>query len=151
MVIENCREQHIREAMWRFPAYLFLINLFVIPIALAGLLHTNGDTTNADFFVLQLPLENGHPWLALIVFIGGFSAAAGMVMVESVALATMILNHLLVPVILRFYSGIADISRLLIYLKRGGIVLVIMLGYIYYRFLGESTALVNIGLISFIV
>ena len=149
MVIENCREQHIREAMWRFPAYMFLINLFVIPIALAGLLHNNGDTANADFYVLLLPLENGHPWLALVVFIGGFSAAAGMVMVESVALATMILNHLLVPVILRFYAGIADISRLLIYLKRGGIVFVIMLGYIYYRFLGESAALVNIGLISF--
>ncbi len=149
MVIENCREQHIREAMWKFPAYLFLINLFVIPIALAGLLHTNGATANADFFVLQLPLENGHPWLALIVFVGGFSAAAGMVMVESVALATMILNHLLMPVILRFYSGAADISRLLIYLKRLGIVTVIMLGYIYYRFLGESAALVNIGLVSF--
>jgi Na+/proline symporter len=149
MVIENCRESHIREAMWRFPAYLFLITLFVIPIAIAGLLHNDGATANADFFVLQLPLETGHPWLALMVFIGGFSASAGMVMVESVALATMILNHLLMPIILRFYSGAANLSRLLINLKRFGIIVVIMLGYLYYRFLGESAALVNIGLISF--
>lgn len=149
MVIENCREQHIREAMWRFPAYLFLITLFVIPIAMSGLLHNQGNTTNADFFVLQLPLETGQPWLALVVFIGGFSASAGMVMVESVALATMILNHLLVPLILRFYSGTADISRLLIYLKRCGIIFVIMLGYLYCRFLSETAALVNIGLVSF--
>ncbi|TLM68398.1 MAG: GAF domain-containing protein [Deltaproteobacteria bacterium] len=150
MVVENCRESHISEAMWRFPAYLFLINLFVIPIALAGVLLNDGSTANADFFVLQIPLNSGHPWLALVVFIGGFSAAAGMVMVESVALSTMILNHLLMPVILKVYSGARNLSGLLINLKRLAIIAVILLGYLYYRFLGESSALVNIGLISFL-
>ena len=105
MVIENCREEHIRSAMWRFPAYMVIINLFVIPIALGGLLLANGDTQNADFFVITLPLEYGHSWLALLVFIGGFSASAGMVMVSSVALSTMILNHLLMPIILRIQTG----------------------------------------------
>ena len=150
MVIENCREEHIRSAMWRFPAYMVVINLFVIPIALAGLLLSNGDTHNADYFVITLPLLYGQPWLALLVFIGGFSAAAGMVMVSSVALSTMILNHLLMPIILKFHTGAKDLSVLLINLKRFGIIAVILLGYLYYRLLGESTALVNIGLISFI-
>ena len=150
MVVENGREEHIHQAMWRFPAYLFLISVFAIPIALAGTLLNNGDTTGADLFVLQIPLQNGHPWLALIVFIGGFSASAGMVMVESVALSTMILNHLVMPVVLKFSASAGNLSRLLLNLKRLAIIAVVLLGYLYYRLLGESAALVNIGLISFL-
>jgi len=150
MVIENCKEEHIRSAMWRFPGYMFAINLFVIPIALGGLLLTNGDTHNADFFVLTLPLHYGQPWLAILVFIGGFSASAGMVMVSSVALSTMILNHLVMPIILKFQTRTQSLSILLVNLKRIGIVSVIFLGYLYYRLLGESAALVNIGLVSFV-
>jgi phosphoserine phosphatase RsbU/P len=148
MVIENSDEDHIRSAMWRFPAYSFLINVFVIPIALGGLLYTGGDTAGADFFVLHLPLQTGHPWLALLVFVGGFSAAAGMVMVSSVTLATMILNHLLMPLLLRFEFG--RMAGLLLNLKRLAIFGVIFLGYAYYRLFGESYALVNIGLVSFV-
>ncbi|MGK2943272.1 MAG: SpoIIE family protein phosphatase [Desulfuromonadales bacterium] len=150
MVIENCREDHIRSAMWRFPAYMVVINLFVIPIALGGLLLANGDSYNADFFVITLPLQYGQPWLALLVFLGGFSASAGMVMVSSVALSTMILNHLLIPIILKIHTGANELSGLLLNLKRLCILAVIFLGYVYYRLLGESAALVNIGLISFV-
>jgi len=150
MVIENCQEKHIRNAMWRFPAYMLIINLFVMPIALGGILLNNGSTFNADFFVLTLPLQQGQHWLALLVFIGGFSASAGMVMVSSVALSTMILNHLIMPLILKVHSKAQNLSQLLINLKRLGIIAVIFLGYIYYRLLGESAALVNIGLISFV-
>ncbi|PLX85135.1 MAG: stage II sporulation protein E [Desulfuromonas sp.] len=150
MVIENSDEKHIQDAMWRFPAYMFLINLFVLPIALGGLLLNNGSTANADYFVIHLPLQTGHPWLAMLVFLGGFSASAGMVMVSSVALSTMILNHLIMPLILRFKIEAADLSGLLINLKRLGILAVIFLGYLFYRLIGESYALVNIGLISFV-
>jgi len=150
MVIENSAEDHIRTAMSRFPAYLFIINLFVIPIALGGLLTTAGDSSQADYFVLSLPLQQGHSWLALLAFLGGFSASAGMVMVSSVALSTMILNHLVMPAILKFNFDIRDFSVLLINLKRFGILAVTFLGYLYYRVIGESYALVNIGLISFI-
>jgi hypothetical protein len=129
---------------------MVIINLFVIPIALGGLLLSNGDTHNADFFVITLPLMYGHPWLAMLVFIGGFSASAGMVMVSSVALSTMILNHLIVPIILKIHTGARSLSTLLINLKRFGIIGVILLGYLYYKLLGESSALVNIGLISFV-
>jgi len=149
MVIENSSEEHISSAMWRFPAYMFIMNLFVIPIALAGLIMFSGNTAGADYFVLSLPMQYGQRWLALLVFIGGFSASAGMVMVSSVALATMVLNHLVMPLIIRLRIEAADISGLLINIKRLAIVAVILLGYLYYQLIGESYALVNIGLISF--
>ena len=135
--------------MWRFPAYMFLINLFVIPIALGGLILNGGDTSQADYFIITLPLEAGHPWLALFVFIGGLSASAGMVMVSSVTISTMILNHLVMPVILKLKLHSHDFSGVLVNLKRFGIIGVIFLGYFYYRLIGDSYALVNIGLISF--
>jgi Na+/proline symporter len=150
MVIENSDEQHIKQAMWQFPAYMFLLNLFVVPIALGGLLLHGGDASLADYFVIHIPLETGHPWLALLVFIGGFSASAGMVMVESVALSTMILNHLVMPLVLKLMPNTPDLSGTLVHLKRLGISLVIFLGYAYYKVIGDSVALVNIGLISFI-
>lgn len=150
MVIENSREEHIRDAMWLFPAYSFLITLFVIPIALAGVITNAGNTTMADFFILDFPLRTGHSWLALLVFIGGFSAAAGMVIVEAVVLSTMILNHLIVPLIVKLSIGGSDISGLLINIKRIGILGVVFLGYNYYRFIGESYTLINIGIISLI-
>ena len=150
MVIENSDEGHIKDAMWRFPAYTFLIILFVMPIALGGLIINGGNTATADFFVINLPLQAGHPWIAMLVFIGGFSAAAGMVMLESVVLSTMILNHLIMPVILKLDIGASDISRALINLKRIGIIAVVFLGYLYYRIIGESYTLINIGVASLI-
>lgn len=150
MVIENSDENHIRKAMWRFPLYMFMINLFVIPIALGGLLLTGGDTSAADYFVLFIPHEAGQTWLAMLIFLGGFSGAAGMVMVSSVALATMILNHLVMPIIIRLHIHAADLSGFLINVKRLAIVAVIFQGYLYYKVIGDSLALVNIGLISFV-
>ncbi|KAF0221181.1 MAG: putative GAF sensor [Geobacteraceae bacterium] len=147
LVIENSSEEHIKEAMWLFPAYLFLINLFVMPIALGGILYSGGSY-GADFFVLNLPLRTGHPWLALLAFLGGFSAAAGMVMVESVAVSTMFLNHLLMPIVVKLTPR-SWFPVLLINLKRFGIFLVVLLGYLYHRIVGETFMLVNMGLISF--
>jgi len=147
MVIENSDEGHITKAMWLFPAYMFLINLFVIPIALGGILTTGGQT-GADFFVISLPLFTGHDGIAMLAFLGGLSAAAGMVMVEAVAISTMLLNHIFMPVIVRFTPQ-AWFPYLLINLKRLGIFLVIFLGYFYYRVVGDSFMLVNMGMISF--
>ncbi len=149
MITENVDEQHIKAAMWKFPAYLFLMNLFVLPIALGGLILNGGDATQADYFVLTLPLSSGQPWLALLVFIGGVSASAGMVMVSSVAMATMILNHLVMPIILKLNVHAQNFSGLLINIKRLGIIGVIFIGYFYFKVIGDSYALVNIGLISF--
>ncbi|MEI6206164.1 MAG: SpoIIE family protein phosphatase [Desulfuromonadales bacterium] len=147
MVIENSDERHIATSMWLFPAYLFLINLFVMPIALGGILITGGSS-GADFFVLNIPLVTGHKGIALLAFLGGLSAAAGMVMVESVAISTMVLNHIFMPAIVRFNPR-PWFPILLINLKRLGIFLVVMLGYFYFRIVGDSYTLVNMGLISF--
>lgn len=147
MVIENSDERHIATAMWLFPAYLFLINLFVIPIAIGGILIT-GSSSGADFFVLTLPQQTGFRAVALLAFLGGLSAAAGMVMVESIAISTMLLNHIFMPFILRSTPR-AWFPTLLINLKRFGIVLVVLLGYVYFEMIGDSYTLVNMGLISF--
>lgn len=147
MVVENAEDSHITKAMWLFPAYLFLINLFVMPIALSGILVT-GSAKGADFFVLTVPLLSGHPAIAMLAFLGGLSAAAGMVMVEAVAISTMLLNHIFMPVIVRVTPQ-AWFPYLLINLKRLGIVLVIFLGYFYFRLVGDSFMLVNMGMISF--
>ena len=147
MVIENSDERHIATAMWLFPTYLFLINIFVMPIAIGGILIT-GSSSGADYFVLSLPQLAGYHGIALLAFLGGLSAAAGMVMVESIAISTMLLNHIFMPVIVRCTPR-TWFPILLINLKRFGIILVVMLGYFYFRVIGDSYTLVNMGLISF--
>lgn len=152
-VVENVDEGHVRRAVWLFPLYLLLINLFVLPLALGGLLRLDGSGYNADTFVLTLPLSQGSQALAVLAFIGGLSAATGMVIVESVALSTMVCNDLAMPWLLRSpwlkLGGRKDLSGLLLAIRRAAIALVLLLGYVYYRAAGEAYALVGIGLISF--
>ncbi len=147
-VIENQREDHINKAMYLFPLYLFLINLFVVPISFGGLLKIGGPSSVADTYVLTLPLLHSQETLSVLVFIGGLSAAIGMVVVSSVTLSTMLLNHLAMPLLL-FFKIKADLSFWLLHLKRFGIFLVIFLGYIFFHLIGDSYMLVNMGLISF--
>ena len=152
-VIENVDEAHLNKAIWLFPLYLLLFNLFVLPIAFGGLLHFGTVGVNPDTFVLTLPMSGQQEALALLVFIGGFAAATGMVIVETIALSTMVCNDLVMPVLLRIRSlGLArraDLSGLLLGIRRATIVLGMLLGYAYYRLAGEAYALVSIGLISF--
>ena len=148
MVVENVDERHLDRALWLFPAYLIAINLFVVPIALAGLLSAPADT-DPDTLVLTLPLAAGHNWLALLAFLGGLSAAASMVIVETVALSTMICNDLVVPMLLRVGQLGADTRPVLLGIRRGAIGLVVLLGFAYVRVVHESYGLVSIGLVSF--
>jgi Na+/proline symporter len=147
MVVENVDERHLKRATWAFPLYLLAINLFVLPIALGGLLHF-GPGANAETFVLSLPLALDHPGLALAAFIGGLSAATGMVIVESIAVSTMVCNDLVMPALLRAQPG-RDFSRVPLAIRRVVIVGLLLLGYAYFRVAGEAYALVSIGLISF--
>ena len=152
MVVENVNEEHLNRAIWLFPLYLLAINIFVLPVALAGILHFS-DTTNADWFVLMLPMAERHQLLTLFVYLGGMSAATGMVIVETVALSTMICNDLVMPVLLRLpfpaLSGQSDLRGLLLMIRRVSIALVLMLGYAYFHTIAEFYALVSIGLVSF--
>ena len=153
MVVENVAESHLKRAAWVFPLYLLLINLFVLPIALGGLLHFGPAAMDADSFVLSLPLSQGQNALALLVFIGGLSAATGMVIVEAIAVSTMVCNDLVMPMLLRTRRFGAraggDLSRLLLGIRRAAIVAILLLGYTYFAIAGEAYALVSIGLISF--
>ncbi|MEQ1438335.1 sensor histidine kinase [Fontimonas sp. SYSU GA230001] len=146
-VVENIDESQLARASWLFPLYLLLINLFVLPLACAGVLLL-GDAVPADNYVLALPMQAGASWLALLVFIGGTSAATGMIIVETTALATMISNDLVLPGLLH-RAPTADLGRWLLRIRRAAILIVVLLGYLYFRVAGEARSLVSIGLISF--
>src|SRR5262245_47673786 len=148
MVVENVDPRHLDRALWLFPAYLIAINLFVVPIALAGLLRAPPGT-DPDTLVLALPLAAGYGGLALFAFLGGLSAAASMVIVETVALSTMICNDLAVPMLLRLRWLGPDTRPVLLGIRRAAIALVVLLGFAYVRIVRESYGLVSIGLVSF--
>src|SRR5215468_2074640 len=152
-VVENVSEQHLARATWLFPFYLLLINFFVLPITLGGLLRFPDGGVDADTFVLTLPMAEHHEALALFVCIGGLSAAAAMVIVETIALSTMVCNDLVMPVLLRQrwlrLHEQQDLSGVLLAIRRWAIAGILLLGYVYFRGAGETYALVSIGLISF--
>jgi Na+/proline symporter/signal transduction histidine kinase len=152
-VIENVDEKHLNKAIWLFPLYMIAINVFVLPIALGGVLHFPAGSVDADTFVLTLPMAERRETLVLLVFIGGLSAASGMVIVETIALSTMVCNDLLMPILLRLpwlkLNLRKDLTGLLLGIRRGAIVIMLLLGYLYFRLAGEAYALVSIGLISF--
>src|SRR3954451_15759528 len=151
-VVENRSETEIRRAAWLFPLYLVLINLFVIPIAMAGLLTFPRGLVDSDMFVLALPLKAGSELLTLTAFVGGLSAATAMVIVETVALAIMASNDIVVPFVLQrretILSDRADVGAMLLTVRRFSIFLILFLAYLYYRFAGDAQ-LAAIGLLSF--
>lgn len=150
-VVENHSESEIRRAAWVFPLYLILINLFVVPVALAGLITFPAGGVNSDMYVLALPLFSYWPFLMVVAFVGGLSAATAMVIVESVALAIMVSNDLIVPLFLQrlaVVSGRGDIGALLLIIRRVAIFVILLLAYLYYRAFGDAQ-LAAIGLLSF--
>jgi len=151
-VVENHSETEIRRAAWLFPLYLVLINLFVIPIAVAGMLSFSPGDVDSDMFVLALPLSAGADLLALVAFIGGLSAATAMVIVETVALSIMASNDLVVPLVLKqreaFLSGRENVGAMLLRVRRIAIFVILFLAYMYYHLAGDAQ-LASIGLLSF--
>src|SRR5262249_7027112 len=149
-IVENVEEGHMATASWLFPLYLLLMSLFALPIASAGLALLPGDA-NPDFYVLTVPISLGHRGLALLAFIGGLSSATAMVVVEAIALSTMVCNDLVMPVLLRIgwlrLDARGDLTPLLLFVRRAGIFAVLLLGYAYYRVTGEKGALAQIGLV----
>ncbi|MCH8465803.1 MAG: sensor histidine kinase [Roseinatronobacter sp.] len=152
-VVESTNDQHLATASWAFPLYLFLISLFVLPIAVVGM-EVMPAGANADMFVLTLPLHMGQNGLALLSFLGGFSAATSMVIVASLALATMVSNHIVVPLWLKVRAAqnleTGDMRLLVLSVRRLSITLVLGFGYLYYMISGGSAALAAIGLIAFV-
>ncbi|WP_114783398.1 sensor histidine kinase [Botryobacter ruber] len=153
-VVENVNEQHLNKAMWLFPLYLFVINIFVLPVALGGNLLFGGQAVDADMFVLAIPLSQGQELLSLLVFLGGYAAATSMVIVSTIALSVMISNNLMMPVLVNSSSLQSHFHRystgILLYSRRLSILMVLLLAYLYYHFVGEHYSLVEVGLVSFV-
>src|SRR3981189_3676109 len=151
-VVENNSEAEIRRASWLFPLYLVVINLFVIPIALAGLLTFAPGQVDSDMFVLALPLAAHSDLFTIAAFVGGLSAATAMVIVESVALAIMVSNDIIIPLVLQrreaLITGRDDVGGLLLIVRRMAIFVILFLAYVYYRLAGDAQ-LASIGLLSF--
>lgn len=130
-VVENASEQELRRAVWLFPLYLVAINAFVIPISAAGLFVFPHGEVDADMFVLALPIAAGQNTIAMFAFIGGLSAATGMVIVASVAVSTMVSNDLVMPVLLHGrWFGLAergDMSAIVLHVRRTAIIILMLL------------------------
>lgn len=153
-VVENSSEDQLKPSMWKFPFYLFLINLFVLPVAIGGVLMFGRETVNPDYFILHIPLREGNKLMAMMAFIGGISAATSMIIVETMALSTMFSNNLLMPLIVgneklkERFSGV--LNKISLWSRRLSILLILLLAYLYYLRLNQYYNLVSIGLISFV-
>ncbi len=147
-IIENANESHVSRARWLFLCYMLLINLFVLPIAAAGLL-LGYQPALADTYLLRLPLDAGAIGISLLVFLGGFSAATGMIMISVMTLSTMTTNHLLLPII-EHVDKLSKGRKYLLQLRWVCVVILLMAAYSYNRLIGDSFILVNIGIISFV-
>lgn len=153
-IVENNKETHIRTAIWLFPLYLLLFNLFVFPIAWGGNILFEGKNHNADTYSLLIPQFFDNNVLTVMVFLGGFSAAISMIIVSSISLATMLSNNLLIP-----YGFIGSLenssqeknSKRIVNSRKIGIFSLIILAYAIYRLFILDYSLVSIGLVAFVV
>lgn len=152
-VVENRSELEVRRAAWLFPLYLIAINIFVVPIAAAGLVVFGTSGVDPDRYVMLLPLERGAEFMTFAAFIGGISAATAMIIVEAVALSIMVSNGLIIPLLLRNRAlemdARGELGPRLLLIRRLVIVAIVMLGYVVERMFAGAAGLAAIGLISF--
>jgi Na+/proline symporter/signal transduction histidine kinase len=153
-VIENNRESHIKTAVWLFPLYLLLINIFVFPIAWGGNILFQNTAVNADTYSLLIPQLMGNQTITVLVFLGGFSAAISMIVVSSIGLSTMLSNNILIP-----YGFLGTLqtgtpeenTRRIVNIRKVGIFSLIIIAYFIYRVVVLDYNLVSIGWISFVI
>ncbi|HEY5851045.1 MAG TPA: PAS-domain containing protein [Lysobacter sp.] len=150
--VVECRDEHdVRTARWQFPLYLVLIALPVLPLAKAGQALL-GSGVPSDLYVLALPLAQGQQGLALFAFLGGLSAATGMVVVSTLTLSLMIGNHWFAPGLLRgawSRNDGSDLRGRVLALRRAGIVVIMLLAWAYSRLIAGNDALADVGAVSF--
>jgi len=151
-VVENTHRDDATKARWLFPLYLLAFSFFVIPLAAAGLTMFAGSSVEPDTYVLALPMAADNQWLTLLTFIGGFSAATGMVIVAAVAVSIMISNEIVIPALFRlrwFDTKARDYGRLVLRARRVTIAAVLAMAYGFYQLIGEFASLASIGMLSF--
>ncbi len=152
--VESTDSAHLKTARWLFPLYLLITCLIIIPITITGSQLFQGLPVNPDMFVLTLPMSEGSNLLTLAAFIGGFSAATSMVIVAVITLSTMVCNDIVMPGLFKIsrlnLKERSDLTGLLLGIRRCAILAILLLGYIYYRYISEIATLASIGLISFV-
>lgn len=146
MVVEVAKPSDAKLSRWGFPAYLALVAILVPPIAWAGSTLLGGS--NPDAYVLALPLELDARWLAVLVFLGGFSAAAGMVTITALAMSTMLVNNLVGPLFLA-EARRSDLAKRFLMWRRASVLGLVGLAYLFHLGLDRQAALAGIGLVAF--
>uniref|UniRef100_UPI00404A97CA ATP-binding protein n=1 Tax=Flavobacterium sp. TaxID=239 RepID=UPI00404A97CA len=153
-VVENNREKHLKTAIWLFPLYLLIFNIFVFPIAWGGNILFEQNSVNADAYSLLIPQLFNNRWLTVMVFLGGFSAAISMIVVSSISLSTMLSNNLLIPYTflgkLKAKEQVVN-NKTIVNIRKISIFSLIIVAYFIYHFFGLDYNLVSIGLVSFVI
>ena len=152
--VENRNDHQLKVAVWLFPLYLLLTCLLVVPITLSGALMFHGQSADPDMYVLTIPLLAGQQGIAFLAFIGGFSAATGMVIVSVITLSAMVCNGIVMPLLFKLkwlnLRRRKDLTGLLLLVRRAAIILILSLSYTYYQFIRDVGTLASIGLIAFV-
>lgn len=144
-VVEATHDKHLSRASWLFPLFLVLINLFVLPVALIGLLQGH---SHRDLFLLEIPREMGLNWAVMLGYLGGLSAVFGMVIVEVTTLSTMVSSNIILPLARRL-EGLSFLSQKVLYLRWISAALILTASLLYLQKVGDRYALASIGMISF--
>jgi Na+/proline symporter/signal transduction histidine kinase/CheY-like chemotaxis protein len=152
LVVENRNIQDIKAARWIFSGYLVLINLFILPIAIAGLIYFNGTPISSDMYILAFPLSENSWFFSMLAYLGGFSAATGMIIIVSIVLSTMVSNDIVMPIAMRLQwlnkKKNTNLQHWLLNIRRAIIFVLLLLAFLYYRLIATSSELASIGLLS---
>jgi PAS domain S-box-containing protein len=155
MMIENHQENELKSARYLYPIYLIAINIFVLPIALAGQNLFPGGNVNADTYVITIPLFFQQAWLGGVAYIGGLAAATSMVIVATIVLSTMVTTEIVTPLILHYNNFVSkqktQLSHLLLNIRRVSIALLLLLAFTFERVINQQNHLATIGLLSFVL
>ncbi len=147
-IIECSHESQLDRARWLFPLYLLLINVMVLPIAMAGTI-LFPEANSADLVMIEIPASYDHSMVAILVFLGGFAAATGMIIVSIMTLSTMTTNHIVIPII-EYIPRLQFFRRYILYMRWVAVIFLLLWGALYYRLIGDSAMIVKIGSISFV-
>lgn len=153
-IIENRKEKHIKTAIWLFPLYLLLINFFVFPISWGGNVLFAEQTVNTDFYSILIPQKMGNQFISAMVFLGGLSASISMIIISSISLSVMLSNNLIIP-----YGWLntfkinseSDNSKNIVNIRKFSIFILIILAFVFYKYLIVENSLFSIGLIAFVL
>lgn len=153
-IIENRKEKHIKTAIWLFPLYLLLINFFVFPISWGGNVLFANQSVNTDFYSILIPQKMGNQFISAIVFLGGLSASISMIIISSISLSVMLSNNLIIPYgwlnTFKINSEI-DNSKNIVNIRKFSIFILIILAFVFYKYLIVENSLYSIGLIAFVL